>query len=210
MTFNARLSGVECRCLLDTGSTISIINKTVFDALPNASLCMTATRARTAAQDQLPLLGRTVVSVRVGRVQKPMPVYVSEVIDVPCLFGVDFLQHIQPCVIDLHRKCLSFVPTEAVRSITAEAVSVGAVVLGKDVTVPPGSEAVVCGFSHNCDYRGSVLVEPSYDKPGVEVVRSIVDISSTSVPVVLRNTTDSFITVPKHAELGQLEVGFSE
>ena len=67
-------------------------------------------------------------------------------IDVPCLFGVDFLQHVQPCVIDLQRKCLSFVPSEAVRSVRAEAVSVGTVVLGKDVTVPSGSETVVRGF----------------------------------------------------------------
>ena len=210
MTFSAKLSGVECQCLLDTGSTISIINKAVFDALPNASLSMTATRARTAAQDQLPLVGRTVLSVQIGRVQKTMPFYVSEVIDVPCLFGIDFLQHVQPCVIDLQRKCLSFVPTEAVRSVSAEAVSVGSVVLGKDVTVPPGSETVVRGFSHNCDYRGSALVEPSLDKAGVEVVRSIVDVSGTSVPLVLRNSTDRYITVPKHAELAQLEVGFSE
>ena len=87
--------------------------------------------------------------MQIGPVQKAMPFYVSEVIDVPCLFGVDFLQRLQPCVIDLQRKCLSFVPTEFVRSVSAEAVTVGAVVLGKDITVPPGSETVVRGFSHN-------------------------------------------------------------
>ena len=146
MPFPARICGIECNCLLDTGSTISIINKAIFDVLPNATVSMTATRARTAAQEQLPLLGRTVLAVQIGRVQKSVPFYVPDVIDVPCLFGVDFLQHVQPCVIGLQRKCLSFVPSEAVRSVRAEAVSVGTVVLGKDVFVPSGSETVVRGF----------------------------------------------------------------
>ena len=39
---------------------------------------------------------------------------------------------------------------------------------------------------------------------------SIVEVAGTTVPLVLRNNTDRYVTVPKHAELAQLEVGFSE
>ena len=66
MRLTARLAGVDCQCLLDTGSSISLLHKSVFDAMPNLTLRQTAVRARTASHSDLPLLGRTVVPVEVA------------------------------------------------------------------------------------------------------------------------------------------------
>ena len=70
--------------------------------------------------------------------------FVSEAADVPCLLGVDFLQHC-PCVIDLRAKQLFITPTEAVRSVSAHAVTIGDVCLYADRVVAPGTEMVLTG-----------------------------------------------------------------
>ena len=145
MTFSARLSGMQCSCLLDTGSTISLISKAVFDILPNQpELANTATVAKTASRESLPLLGRTVLSFRVGSIIASVPMYVSGRIDVPRLLGLDFLQAC-PCVIDFTRRRLVLTPAVSVRSVSVEAVSVGTVVLNHSVSVPSGQEMILIG-----------------------------------------------------------------
>ena len=56
--FSALLSGVQCSFLLDTGSAISVLHKSVLDSLPQVKLFSTATKAKTIAQEDLPILGR--------------------------------------------------------------------------------------------------------------------------------------------------------
>ena len=158
MTFTALVSGVSCTCLLDTGSNISIINQSVFDALPGRPpLRKTTVRAKTATHDDLPLLGRTSLRFDFGGTFVAVPVFVSESIDVPCLLGLDFLQ-VCPCVIDVRRSRLVLTPSAAVHSVSAEAVSVGNVVLGRHTVVPAGEEVVMGAFVPNCEYRGPAVL----------------------------------------------------
>ena len=209
MTFSGEISGVSCSFLLDTGSTINVLNKAVFDVLPNAALQRTATRARTVSQGDLPLLGRTRVPVQIaGRVHF-VYFYVSEIIDVPCLLGLEFLQ-VVPCVIDLPHKRLMLIDENHVRSISAEKTSVGRAVLGRDISLPPAAECFVRGYAHHCDHSGPVLVEPCLDVPGVEVVRCLATVSDSSVPLLIRNVTTDHITLTKHSQVAELEVSYEE
>ena len=148
MRLTAQLAGVECQCILVTGSSISVLHKSVFDAMPNLTLKKTSVQARTASHSELPLLGRTVVPVDIAGVKSTVPFFVSEAIDAPCLLGVDFLQHC-PCVIDLRSKQLFVTPAEAVRSVSAHAVTVGDVCLYADCAVAPGTEMMLNGFVRN-------------------------------------------------------------
>ena len=210
MTFSVHLSGMQCSCLLDTGSTISLISKAVFDILPNQpKLTKTATVAKTASRESLPLLGRTVLSFRVGSILASVPVYVSDRIDVPCLLGLDFLQAC-PCVIDFTHRRLVLTPAASVRSVSAEAVSVGTIVLNHSVSVPPGQEIILPGKVPNGDYRGPALVEPTLTIQGLEVVGALVELTDNTVPCVVRNVTSEPLSIPKRAELGTLQVGFAE
>lgn len=207
--FSAQLAGVECSCLLDTGSTISVIHKSVCDSLPHVKLYPTSTKARTVSQGDFPILGRVNVPFKIAGQEHVISFYVSESVDVPCLLGLDFL-HVVPCVIDLPGKKLCLTPRESVRNVSVDVTSVGKVKLGRDVSVPPGGELIVPGFAHSCTYKGSALVEPTLDIPGVEVVRCLVKISDSSVPVVIRNMTADHITIPKHTDVAELEVSFIE
>ena len=194
---------------MDTGSTISVLHKSVLDTLPQVKLFPTSTKAKTIAQEDLPILGRVNVPFQVADQKHVISLYVSESVDVPCLLGLDFL-HAVPCVIDLPRKKLNLTPRESVRSVSVDVTSVGKVKLGRDFSVAPGAEILVPGYAHTCTYRGSALMEPTLDIPGIEVVRCLVSVSDTAVPVVLRNVTSDHITVPKHTDVADLEVSFVE
>lgn len=209
MRIAGSVSGVDCECLLDTGSSISILHSSVFGVLPNVNLKPTSVTAKTASNDELPLLGRIVVPFKVGGVTRPLPLFVSEAIDVPCLLGVDFLQYC-PCVIDLSNKRLVLAPSASVRSVSAQAVSLGRVTLSCDQVIAPGSEVVLKGFVPNCDYSGPALIEPGESLCGVEVVRAVVTVNRTRVPVMVRNVTAEPVTLFKKRDLASVEVGFTE
>ena len=186
-----------------------MIHKSILDSLPQVKLFPTSTKARIVAQEDLPILGRVNVPFQVAGQQHVISLYVSELIDVPCLLGLDFL-HAVPCVIDLHRKTLNLTPRESVRSVSVDVTSVGSVKLGRDLSVAPGAEVMVSGYAHTCTYRGSALVEPTLTIPGLEVVRCLVTVSETAIPVVVRNVTSEHITIPKHTDIADLEVSFVE
>ena len=165
MTFSGTVAGVSCKFLLDTGSSINVINKSLLDVLPRVTLLKTATKAKTASQEELPLIGLVKVPVKIADQSHVVTFYVTESIDVPCLLGLDFL-HVVPCVIDLSGRRLLLTEQNQVRSISAEKTSVGRAVVGSDFSLPPAAECFVKGYTHNCDYTGPVLVEPCLSLPG--------------------------------------------
>ena len=210
MTFDGVVGGVQCRLLLDTGSSINLMNKSVFDVLFNRPVLLkTSVVAKTAAQDPLPLLGRANVSLKLAGQVSVMPFYVTECIDVPVLLGLEFLSAC-PCVVDVAGGRLVMTPSRVVRSVSASVVSVGRVILQTDVSVPPGHELVVSGFVPNSDFRGPALMEPNADIEGVELVPSFVSVSGQFVPCIVRNISSEPVTIHKRSELGQLEVGVAE
>ena len=169
----------------------------------------TSTRAITAAQDPLPLLGKVKVSVKLGGNTTAIPFYVTDSIDVPVLLGLQFLADV-PCVVDISRGQLVLTPSRAVRSVSATVVSVGRVILQRDFAVPPGHELVISGFVPNADFHGPAMFEPSAAIEGLQFVPSMVTVSGQSVPCIVRNITTESVTIPKRFELGQLEVGVAE
>ena len=195
--FTARIAGIETPALLDTGAAINLIHKSVIDMLPNVKICKTATRAKTASQENLPLLGRVSVPFQVGNISEVISLYVTEAIDKPLLLGLEFLRSV-PCVIDITNKRLVLAGSGQVRSVSAEITSVGKVTVGQDHSLAPGTEQVIPGFVHNCTYRGDAIIEPEITVPGVEVRPAIVDVRGPTVPIVIRNVSLEHITIRKH------------
>lgn len=210
MSFDADVGGVTCAVTLDTGSSINVIHKSVFDVLPKAPpLFTTATVAHTVSKDPLPLIGRTQIAVKVAGEVVVVPFYVSDQIDCTVLLGLEFFG-VCPCVLDLTTHTLVLAPSAAVRSISASCTSVGAVTVQRDIVVPPGRELLFPGFLRSQDFTGPALLVPTAELPGLEFVNSMVHIRGQSVPCVVRNVTTHPITIPKKSELGQLEVGVAE
>ena len=209
MTFPGTIAGKACSFLLDTGSSMSILHRSVYETLTGIHLQPTSTKARTASQSDLPLLGRIAAPLQVADQTHIINLYVSEAIDVSCILGLDFLSAV-PCVIDLAGKRLVLVSGESVRTISAVRTTVGSAVLGCDVSIPPGAECFVRGHVHNCDYNGDVMLEPNLDVQGVQVVRCVAKIQDGSLPLLIRNVTTDSISLPKHSQVADVEVSFVE
>ena len=166
LTFSGVIAGRECSFLLDTGSSMNVLSRSVFDTLSDVPLHPTSTRAKTASQSDLPLAGRISVPLQVAGQTHVVSLFVSDSIDIPCILGLDFLRAV-PCVIDLTNRRLVLASEGSVRSVSVDRTTVGSAVLGCDVSLPPGSECFVKGRVHHCDYDGEVLVEPRLEVPGV-------------------------------------------
>lgn len=208
-SFTARVAGIEISALLDTGAAINLLHKSVADMFPNVKMNKTATRAKTASQENLPLLGRVTVPFQVGGLSEVVSFYVTEAIDKPMLLGLEFLRSV-PCVIDLTNKRLVLAGSGQVRNVSAEITSVGKITVGHDHSLAPGSEQIIPGYVHNCTYRGDAIVEPEINVPGVEIQTAIVDVKGPTVPVIIRNVSLEHVTIRKHTPLAGLEVSFVE
>ena len=188
---------------------MSIINRSVYDKISGIPLQPTSTKAKTASQSDLPLLGRISAPLQVANQTHVVHLYVSEAIDVPCILGLDFFNDV-PCVIDLSGRRLVLVSGKGVRTISADRTTVWSAVLGSDVSIPPGAECFVRGHVHNCHYTGAVIVELSMDVPGVQAVRCVAKVQDGSVPLLIRNITTESISLPKHSQVAEVEVSFVE
>ena len=193
MTFSAEVGGVQSSVLVDTGSTINLLSKAVYDVLPNKSpLLTTKTKARTVGHDNLTLLGKTKVAVKFAGEVVAVPFYVSDEIECPVLLGLEFFG-VCPCVLDLTSHTLTVTPTAAVRSVSVSRTSVGTVAVQQDVVVPPGRELLFPGFLRSQDFTGPALLVPTADVPGLEFIPSMVHIRGQSVPCVVRNVTTQLL-----------------
>ena len=209
LSFGAHIAGVKCRCVLDPGSSISIMSKTLCDSLPSLTMSDTRTVARVANGEPLSLLGQCTAPVMIERRDFSIRFQISDNLDIPCLIGLDFLEQV-PSVIDLVNRRLIIVPSDAVRFISAEARAVGRAVLGHDASVPPGEEQVLRGYVHSCQYSGPVVFEPTLSIPGLQATRALAYIEDGRVPIVVRNISAAHITIPRHTPVGDLEIDFIE
>ena len=209
LAFDAMLAGAKCSCVLDPGSSISIVSRVLADSLDGIVVSKTHTVARLANGQPLSLLGQCQIPLKIGNCQLSVRFYVSEDLDVPCLVGLNFLEQV-PCIIDLVSRRLVFVPDRAVRSVTAEIRSVGKAVVGQDVSVPPGTEQVLQGYVHSCEFDGPVVLEPTLDIPGLEATRAVTQVEGGKVPCMVRNITAECITIPRHTSIGDLEIDYIE
>ena len=210
LTFDAEVGGVTCSVSLDTGSSINIIHRSVFDVLPKAPpLLSTATVAYTVSKDPLPLVGRAHIAVKIAGEIVVVPFYVSDQIDCTVLLGLEFFG-VCPCVLDLTKNQLILSPVKSVRAISASVFSVGRVISQRDLSIPAGHEVFFPGFVPTTDYSGPALCEPLLDIPGLELLPSMVQVKGQSIPCVVRNITTEPVTIPKRTELGRLEVGIAE
>ena len=210
LSFDAEVGGVSCSVTLDTGSSINIIHRSVFDMLPRAPpLLATTTVAHTVSNDPLPLLGRAQIAMKIAGDVVVVPFYVSDQIDCNVLLGLEFFGAC-PCVLDLTKNQLILSSVKNVRTISASVFSVGKVICQRDISVPAGHEMFFPGFVVNAEVNGPVLCEPVLEVPGLEFLPSMVNIKGQSVPCIVRNITTEPITIPKRSEIGRLEVGVAE
>ena len=98
------LAGAPWTALVDTGSTATLMRPDVVPA--GTRLTPTLVKLRTVTGELAPMLGRGVVTIRVGGLSVSVKVWVAAVQD-SCILGLDFLR-VARCVLDLGRNTLAF------------------------------------------------------------------------------------------------------
>lgn len=98
------IEGVPCTALVDTGSTVTVVQPEVVPQ--GVQLEDTAVQLRTVTGELAPMKGRGLLRVTVGGRTMKHPVWVAEVQD-SCILGLDFLRD-NSCQLDLSKATQSF------------------------------------------------------------------------------------------------------
>ena len=80
--------------------------------------------------------------------------------------------------------------------------------VGHDIAVPPGTEQVLQGYAHSCEFDGPVVLEPTLNIPGLEATRALTQVESGKIPCMVRNITTECITIPRHTSIGDLQIDY--
>ena len=87
-----KLNGEEVNCLLDTGASISVVDRTIVDKLQNIKINVSHTgNVKCANESKVTILGRAKLNVNIGDESHEINFYVSERLSPKVIAGIDFL-----------------------------------------------------------------------------------------------------------------------
>jgi hypothetical protein len=194
--------------LVDTGSTISIINKETWDKInknkPHLRLEKSLKRAFTANHQQIKTLGVGFLRTKTGTEEFIQKFVVTW--DTQCIMGMDYLQqHIK--TLNMGRRRLetrkgTISPLYEKKS-GIERVRVTNML---DVRIKPRHKSIVMAKVTDTDVKGIVIVEPDtqvLERNGILVARVLANVSNNSeVPLQITNPTNKTVTLYKEQNLG--------
>ena len=205
-----RIQEVLCRCVIDTGSNITIVrpdilgkNGTPVEVNPVEG-CL-----RTVTGETAPVIGRARLRFRIGTFEAWQEAWVAEITD-PCIVGLDFLLG-HHCQVDIAGATLK-VEGQSIpllRTSERNRPRCCRVVATENVVVPPRSESIVLGTLTEVvsSSWGSVEAKKSINSPpDILVAGTLVNLRSpTSLPVRVMNLSDNSRRIKKGKHLANFE-----
>ena len=206
------VEGVRCDMIIDTGSNITVIRPDVLkrvakDRVPDVhsvdSCSKTVTGETTAVRS------RGKVNIQLGNFQTVQNVWVVE-IENECILGLDFLVP-NNCVVNLAEACLHIGREEVrLKRMTALGRPVcRRVVVAKNWSVPPKSEAIIPGVLDGVLEEGWGELIPSQTgalPKDMLVARTVVDLGKPVVAARVLNMSDDERVVRKGTDVASCEV----
>ncbi len=197
------LQRIPVNSLLDTGATVSLVNRNFLTkhGLKLANMEQTH-NFQTANGDWFATFGPVELDVKVGGLTVPFLFYIADALPYTCLLGMDFLSHTS-AKLDLPARILSLYDgLVSVVMATAEALS--PVALVANVTVPPLSEAILPVRIQGQPAKGPMLIEPNYSgaRSGLWVAGVVVDGGKRVVPCRVLNPTEKPIRLKEKTSIG--------
>lgn len=206
-----KVSGIKINCLIDTGSTLSIIHPQLFNSIQEERkpvLSKTSCNLRMADGRTLKSLGAAILPI-----QTPVKVVYHELVvadvDIPMIIGFDFLSK-HKCVLNLGERTLqiddSVIPCKTETSLN----SLFKISVKSDVEIPPLSECIVNGeVNGGIPHKITGLIGPVGDslfKKGCLVARAVVNPTCKSLPVRVANFNSEPIKIFKNTIVGECEL----
>ena len=86
-----RIQEVLCRCVIDTGSNITIVRPDILNKMgTQVEINPVDSCLKTVTGETAPVIGRTRLRFRIGTFEAWQEAWVAEITD-PCIVGLDFL-----------------------------------------------------------------------------------------------------------------------
>ncbi|XP_069107286.1 uncharacterized protein [Argopecten irradians] len=190
--------GVEINCLLDTGSTISVLHPYIFAAIDikyRPVLSKHHTSFKVADGGLVVSEGAIDATLEIsGKLVKHHMVIAN--ISIPAILGYDFL-HSHHCKIDMGNGVLHFDGDNLQCKKESQMGSVFSITVAENVVIPPESEMIInaniVGTSTSDADLEALLVEPSSQrlaKEGILVARSLSDPKHNKIIIRVANTNN--------------------
>ncbi|MCP3686677.1 MAG: retroviral-like aspartic protease, partial [bacterium] len=189
---------VPVKALLDTGSSISIINEKFYKILSTSgsprllSLNPPIASAVSVSGHDLSLKGSVMVWFKLGKANVAHHVQVMENCPHDCILGADFLSRFGEVRIDLIRHVVHLGPDLCIPLISSgqstESRVATVVKLPEPMVIPPLSDALIYGDADLSGMSGPFLFEPrSTTDLGLSMAHGVVD--SSPQPIKMINNT---------------------
>ena len=191
-----KVHDMQSTCLIDSGSTLSVISKNKYQSLPRKPPVQhRAINIRMANGALSETLGEVELKLQLKPGLAVWQKFVVAEIDSPVLIGCDFLKQ-HDCILDVGKQTLRVGQHVLRCELESELPSVFRIAIAESVTIPPRSEVIVLG---RLDYAGSTSPllmegrESLSEKKQLQVAAALVNPNDGFVPVRILNMDD----VPK-------------
>ena len=208
----AKLNTVDTNCILDTGAQLSLMSRSVYEAMPRSLLRPGEGPRilRTVGNHAITTLGSIIADVVISGVHYPWEIFVStEVEDIGCLIGMDFLLS-NHCELILHTGHLVIDGKTTKMHRESASNKMARVRLDRDVKLEPKSEMTVSGYTEGVDkrfYAQYGCVEPSPTLTRLAKLNiiggcAVVDVSARNVSVPIVNASNQVHILRKGTTIG--------
>lgn len=185
---------IEVNCLVDTGSTICILQPRKYNLLPpnmRPEIKKTSTKLCLADGGVVNTMAYIDLPIHVGNFTTVQKFTVAD-IDVPAVIGYDFL-HSHKCTLDMGEEVLTLDENQIKCIKESQMSSLFKISLTEKVTIPPKTEVITIGkIEGDSSSIMNALVQPLQSKhlENILVAKSLVDPGRGYVPIRLANITN--------------------
>ena len=206
----AKVNGVKCNLLIDTGATVTLLSRRVqrkISVNSRPKLRPVSQTVLAAGGDQLNVYGKATYQIHLGQMVGARCRFIVADINVDGVLGLDFMKS-NDCVIDVNGETMSLgdvrIPLTTQGPIGCFRVSTSQI-----CTIPPRSEIVVKGRACLGDTeklpKGTGIIEPveEFSRFDRALVGKTLVCSREEMPVRMMNPTDEAKVIEKGTVIGQ-------
>ena len=202
---------MKINCLIDTGSTLSILHPSKYNAIPEKErprLSNDCGGLRLADGGILRPLGAATFPVQLGNKTILHRLIVAE-IDAPMIIGFDFLNK-NNCILNMGEGTIQ-IDGQIIDCIKEQNLcSVFKISTEVDTEIPPSCEIIVEGkILQGVPHKVTGLIDSATSiltKSGCLIAKAVVNPCDQSIPVRLINLSDQPVQLPRKTAIGQCEL----
>jgi transposase InsO family protein/predicted aspartyl protease len=196
-----KIGGVEINCLIDTGSTVTVLHPRKYHSMDEKRrprLQEVAVKLRMADGGLVTPLGSALFQLQIQGRTYHQRILVADV-EAPVVLGYDFL-HKYNCKLNMGKGILKIDKRKILCRKESQMPSVFKITVAKTVTIPGASEMVlqaeVKGKPKGCSKEAIIdTTSPGLRKLGFRVANTVVDLSQGTVPIRVVNLSDEPQTI---------------